>query len=318
MRSSIPCPPWTRRAWLRSAAAVLAAPFLSPRASRAVPQDEEEAEITAIRQRAEAAGLGDFEVGRTEHYLGVGNASASFRAEVLPACEGLAADYLKHFDAKKLPAERPPGRMTLVVLASPEDFGRYLGIAAPGEVRGVYDLDSNRLVFCDNRSNGGPLAARANSIALFHEATHQLTFNTGLLDRDGDVPLCVSEGLAMYGEVRRPDGRIKVGAVNRERLAVLADLASRGGSLVPLARLFVEDELLQPPDPGVHVALSQSWLLVKMFLNDRAACKRFGEYLEAIGPRRSSEDRLADVEAHLGNLEDLDRGLKRLTNRYLR
>ena len=50
-------------------------------------------------------------------------------------------------------------------------------------------------------------------ITLSHEATHQLTFNTGLLNRKGDVPMCIAEGLAVYGEIRSGPGRNEPGRI---------------------------------------------------------------------------------------------------------
>ncbi len=55
------------------------------------------------------------------------------------------------------------------------------------------------------RSNDGGRNAstRVNTFTLVHEAIHQLTYNTGLLDRQADVPVAISEGLATFGEHAR-------------------------------------------------------------------------------------------------------------------
>ena len=305
-----------RRHWLIAATASF--PILRRPIGWTTSDDPGDAEILEVTEQAKALGLQGFESSTTAHYLGIGNASAGFREQALRLVEGLAVDFLEHFQAKGFPVEPPPGRLTVVILKDSGDLGRYLEIEEIGPVRGVYDLDTNRLAICDNRDDGGPRAARANSVALYHEATHQLTYNTGLLNRDGDVPLCISEGLAMYGEVRRPDGRTEVGAVNRERLAVLETLAKSGGSLIPTARLLVEDDLMQPGDPAVHAALAQSWLLIATLFKSPASSGRFRAYLEAIRPRRTSGSRLEDARRHLGDLADVDRDLRRAANRYLR
>ena len=44
---------------------------------------------------------------------------------------------------------------------------------------------------------------RVNLLALVHETTHLLCFNTGLLSRKANVPAWVSEGLATYVEIWR-------------------------------------------------------------------------------------------------------------------
>ena len=111
------------------------------------------------------------------------------------------------FGARVSTSRLPEHRLTVVTLAGPDSYAAFLG-EDPGQVvGGHYDLDTNRLVIFDFRPDAANLAAdpeRVNTLTLIHEATHQLTFNTGLLNRLGDVPLCLSEGLAMYGEVWRP------------------------------------------------------------------------------------------------------------------
>ncbi len=53
---------------------------------------------------------------------------------------------------------------------------------------------------------------------LAHEATHQLCYNTGLLNPKGDTPAAIVEGLACYSEARRLRGRSEPGLLNSERL----------------------------------------------------------------------------------------------------
>lgn len=304
----------TRRRWLAAVAVALA----TARARGDDPADPiEAAQAEEVRKRAEALGIGPIESARTELYLGLGDAPEAFRATALELCGDLAEDYLKHFAEKGFAVERPRSRLVLVVLATPDELAKYVGLEPGGPVRGIYDLDTNRLVVCDNRGERNPLAERANSIALFHEATHQLTFNTGLLDRAGDVPLAISEGLAMYGEVRRPKGQTRVGATNREWLKVLAGLSRGGGDLIPLSRLLVEDDLLNDPQ-NVNVARAESWVLVHLLMTDRALLPKFRAYLDAIRPRRDATHRLEDVRDHLGDPEGLDRSLARHANQLLR
>ena len=69
--------------------------------------------------------------------------------------------------------------------------------------------------------------ALKNVRTLAHEATHQLTFNTGLLNPRGDVPVSIIEGLACYGETRRLRGRNEPGLLNSPRLDDLAHVQRR-------------------------------------------------------------------------------------------
>ena len=86
-----------------------------------------------------------------------------------------------------------------------------------------------------------------NLHALAHEATHQLTYNTGLLERHGDVAVCISEGLAMYGESRKPIGRTPPGRRNLVRLRDLGLIRSGLVPWIPLADLLANDQLSAGP-----------------------------------------------------------------------
>ena len=130
-------------------------------------------------------GLGEFGVSRNDVVPGHRRTrGASFRTTALRLLNGLARDYLTHFKSRGFAVEEPKGRMTLVVLADRREFAAYLETDPDGLVGGTYDPAANDLMFFDNRAEGGGLEAeKNNTLVLFHEATHQLTFNTGLLTR---------------------------------------------------------------------------------------------------------------------------------------
>ncbi|MEO6810073.1 MAG: DUF1570 domain-containing protein, partial [Isosphaeraceae bacterium] len=200
-------------------------------------------------------------------------------------------------------------RLTVVVLADARSFAAFTGEDEGSAVGGIYDIQTNRLVIFDNRSRGGTQGARANSVALFHEATHQLTYNTGLLDRRGDVPLCITEGLGMVGEVRRPRNLGKVGDRNVRRIEdVLVPTLRQGRPLIPLRTLF-EDDVFDDTSRQ-QLAYAQSWLLVDDLLRDAEMRPGFRSYLQTIQPRRDGHQRIRDVEATLGDLDVLDRKLR--------
>jgi hypothetical protein len=260
-------------------------------------------------------------VTRGELYLGVGDADEAFRATAIKLCEALARDFLKHFQDRHFAVQRPESRLLMVVLSGPAELAAFLGQNPGDDVRGIYDIDADWLVLCDNRAGpGGPKAERANTIALFHEATHQLCFHAGLLQRAGDVPLAVSEGLAAYGEVRSVNGRTPIGALNGPRRDVLRPLFDRAGRLLgtlfPLAGLLADDELLNQPATQQR-AYAQSWALVHMLMQpDNQA--RMRNYLEAIKPRRNTHARLDDAARHLGDLGELGEQLTRYVGKMFR
>lgn len=278
---------------------------------------KEQADIEALARKA---GLPPFRSSRTEHYFGIGDAPDAYREQALRIGKALATAFQKHFRGKGFDVALPTHRLTVVALAGPDSYAAYLGEDPGQAVGGHYDLDTNRLVIFDFRPGATNLAAdpeRVNTLTLIHEATHQLTFNTGLLDRPGDVPLCLSEGLAMYGELWRPAGRPPLGSINTPRLQALAQARDQAAAWIPIDRLLSDDEPLRA-EATRQQAYAQSWLWVHAMLTDRASIPRFRAYLDAIRPRREPEHRLDDAMRHLGNLERLDRTLQQAARRLIR
>jgi hypothetical protein len=265
---------------------------------KAVADDE----VARLQEMARKAGLAPFRAVDTAdypHYLGVGDAPERQIRGALEVCEALASSYQKHFTEKKFAVAFPGRKMTVVVLAGPKSYAAFLGEDPGAEVGGHYELDTNRLVTFDFQTS-----ARANTFTLVHEATHQLTFNTGLLDRDGDVPVCISEGLAMYAETWLKASP-KLGQVNQRRLKQLRE----GGNWFPLADLLARDALFD--DAATRSAADgESWLLVYYLLRNRDWTDKFRAYLDAIRPRRDAANRLADAEAHFGALSKLETKLR--------
>lgn len=284
--------------------------------------DDDERDRGEVEGRAKKVGLDAFRVTRTTHYLGLGNAPAKFRERALQICEGLARDYLEHFRKNGFAVERPARRLTVVMLADPRSFAAFVGEEPGRAVAGQFDLETNRLIIFDNRA--GDLAdlaraERANMVALVHEATHQLTYNTGLLRRAGDVPRCVSEGLAMYAEVRRPTGRSLPGQPNPRRVEALALARKQGVAWTPAVKLIVGDALLEGEagEEAQQGAYAQSWLLVYHLMKAPERIDGFRSFLKAIWRRDEPESRLDDARAHLGDLDRLDADLRRQADRLL-
>ena len=274
------------------------------------PKPAEDADVEAVRAKMRAAGLEPARVVDGDQYRVVGDPPEPFMEAALGLCDGLAADYTKHFEAHGFEPKAPDGRLTVVVLSGPRAFAAYLGEGPDAAVGGIYDLATNRLVMFDNRASDAesPLAERANTVTLVHEATHQLTFNTGLLDRGGDVPLAISEGLATYGETHRPGGRGRVGEVNAGRMAVLVAAAQQ--PWIATERLVVEDSLFEEAATQ-QLAYAQAWLLIDSLMDTKNGPEKLRSYLDAIRPRRDAAHRAEDARAAFGELDRLDRDLYR-------
>ncbi len=269
--------------------------------------------IDAIKAKARKAGMEPFDESETEHYRGVGDAPERFRKEALAICEAVAADYRKHFESKGFELTWPKDKLTVVILLGPKSYAMFEGGFVDEAIGGHFDLDANRLVMFDFRGTGAnpraPVAEQDNTLALVHETVHQLTFNTGVLDRKADVPLCVSEGLATYGETWRPRHKGDIGAVNLRRGRGL-ELGRRAGvGWIPLATLLADDKLLNE-EKTQQVAYAESWMFVHKMLKDPARLPKFRAYLAALREKSDPARRVEVARDHLGDLERLDKEIR--------
>jgi len=321
----------TRRGWLAAAVASCAGSAVRAHgADEAVAgkaqerEQDDDAEQQAIEALGVRARLRPFRSTRSTSYLAIGDAPAAFQAVTLRDCELVAADYFDHYRAKGFDVSRPVRRLTVVTLADDRSFAAFLGdpslVLKPSRLvtiatHGFYQPATNRLILFDHRALGPDLGARAgyeNLRVLAHEATHQLTFNTGLLRRGGDVPTSIMEGLARYGEVRKPAGRTPPGQINRMCLQDLAQ--TRRVPWISVATLFEDDGFVKGTAGAQAqlLAYAEAWLLVHYLMNDPARTIGFRHYLAAIRDRTEAEkdSRLADARQHLGDLDRLNRDLR--------
>jgi Protein of unknown function (DUF1570) len=282
-------------------------------------ESEEDQERRAIEAILAKAGLRSVGTTRSRHYLGVGDTSESFRSLTLLDCEAVAADYLDYYRTQGFKVAMPSGRLTVVILADESSLaafdGDYRSQKSPTEAKphlvatGRYEPRSNRLVVLDMHSVGSRRTGLENLHLLAHEATHQLTFNTGLLNRGGDVSHSIAEGLAQYGEIRKTSGRTAPGRLQLRNLGVLSAARRMGTPWYPSAQLLADDRpfVLGPFVRLQKLAYAQAWLLIDCLMTDRTRLEGFRAYLEAIRPRVDREHRLDDAERHLGDLDRLDR-----------
>jgi hypothetical protein len=210
----------------------------------------------------------------------------------------------------------------------------------PSSVTGLYHPATNRLVVYDYGTNRGFLADKergdrivrgipgglerqrvisvfsraaqthrndTNLATVMHEEAHQLSFNSGLLNRDGDVALWLAEGLACYCEPTQNGAWQGIGAANPQRAAALARVLGGGGKLIPLRELIGSDDWLRKATAvdGVLLGYAQSWALFRMLMEERPKALR--QYLALVYDRRTPDHRLADFAevfgADLGKFE---------------
>ncbi len=315
----------TRRRWIRRALPLLTVPGLARFATGQPPRrpalrPDEQKVLDAIETQARKVGLGGFEAHWTDHFLGVGNTSAGYRAEGLNLCEMIAHDFVSHFRERDFLVELPPRRMTVILLRDASDYAVF-SVSKPEKLEGGrYYVDTNRLVVFDFRPEPGDAAELAvdakllNTFTLVHETIHMLSYNTGLLSAAADLPLAISEGIAIYGELWTSRERRKgFGMVSRPRLEAINQAIAARVPRIPIAKLIADDRVFDDADL-VQLAYAESWLLVHMLLRQPAWLPRFRKYLAGMPKPGGKLDRKAYAESVLGPMDRLDRAVREYEN----
>jgi len=277
--------------------------------------EAEAEEIAKVEKQARDAGLGPLHNTRSPHFLAVGDAPESHQRQALAVCEALGEAFLVHFRGRGFTVDYPDRRLTVIALRDQDSYAALLANAPGKDVGGHYDLETNRLVIFDFRSQQAAIVAQAERVNLFtlvHETAHQLSFNTGILNRQVDLPVCVSEGLATYVELWRPGVKNAIGGVNRPRIEALRQAVD----WIQIGDLLADDTALEPKT--AQLAYAESWLLVHYLLRASSRQPRFRQYLAEVQGSNKPADRPRIAEKTLGPLAKLDHEVKDEARKYLR
>jgi hypothetical protein len=260
----------------------------------------------------------------SRHFIAYSNADEEFTAQRLNNCELIYELFFDHFRQKGFRVVPPPSKMMVAIFDSQAGFEAYVGQRLPAVVTGLYHTKTNRLVVYDYGQNrafvseqqtsrrqarrirndlerrryidtinrrAAEFRTEANIGTVMHEVAHQLSFNCGLLNHDGDVPFWVAEGLATYCEATDNGAWQGIGEPNGERVEVLGPLVRGKAKPIALRDLVSHDDWMKESRKALQ-AYAQSWALFKMLMEERPAQMR--TYLATIYPRRTPDRRLAD------------------------
>ena len=309
-------PDFSRRRWItRALAGMLGAGLTTllpdPRAAGA--DDPQEAkEIAAVQALARQTGLAKFTEKPSKRFIGLGDAKDDFCEPALAICESLTDAFLRDFRDRGFKLALPPHRLTVITLKDKASYATFNGEPAEEDDGGRYDLDSNRLIVFDFRSNKTELDAppqRVNLLALVHETVHLLCYNSGMLGLNHDVPDAISEGLATFCELWQTRRRGRIGTVNSPRLLALSNATDEGVPWIPIAQLLTDDTLFRKKETA-QLAYAESWLLNFYLLKRGSAMlPKFHAYLAKIPVRGNGPKRITVAEAALGSLEKLDKAI---------
>jgi hypothetical protein len=269
----------------------------------------------------------------TRHFTGISNSVESFSESRLRDCEMLYSTFCNHFRHKGFTVHDPDTKLMLAIFDSQAGFEAYLGQKVSPLVTGIYHKQSNRLVTYDYGTNDSYLASKrraetetrrnssdlerlsnlealsrkaqdvraaANVGTMMHETAHQLSFNCGLFNREGDVPLWAAEGLACYCECTVNGAWQGIGELNPERLAALAAMVREARKPIPLKDLVGSDDWLRSQTDKRRLLLgyAQSWALFRMLMEQQP--RALEKYLQSIYSRRTNDHRLEDFCAIFG------------------
>lgn len=271
-----------------------------------------------------------FEIYETAHYLICYDTTKAYAQWCGSLFERLHMAFTNYWSRRGFDLHEPQFPLVAVVFA---DVNAYRDFARPevGEaidkIIGYYSLRTNRMTMYDlsgmssarqpgdRRSTQKQIntilsrpSAEWTVATIIHEATHQIAFNTGLHTRYADIPLWVSEGIAVYFET--PDlsgsrGWRTVDVVNPIRQRVfLKYLETRPpGSLQSLIQ---DDERFRNPRTASE-AYAEAWALNYYLL--RRHRDEYLEYLQLLAEKQPLETtdpqkRMAEFRQCLG--EDLN------------
>ena len=140
---------------------------------------------------------------------------------------------------------------------------------------------------------------------IIHEATHQIAFNSGLQTRFADIPLWVSEGIAVYFEtpdLQSDKGWRTIGAVNSSRLSRFREyLPNRPAT--SLKSLISDDKRMRDRARALD-AYAEAWALNYYLIRQHP--KKYINYLQMLSEKKQlfwddPEIRLKEFQAAFGD-----------------
>jgi hypothetical protein len=268
-----------------------------------------------------------FKVHTTTHYVVIYNTTQAYAQWCGALYERLYKAFTNFWTRKGFKLHDPEFPLVAMVFADSASYRNYaqaeLGEAA-GSIIGYYSLQSNRVTMYDltgaeslrqggdqrgstaqiNRMLSRP-AAEPMVATIIHEATHQIAFNCGMQTRYADIPVWLSEGLAVYFET--PDlssgqGWRSIGAVNYSRLNAFRQNLPRR-EVGSLAGLLANDTRMREVRTAA-TAYAEAWALNYYLIRHKP--KQFTDYMKMLSEKGplvwdDEKTRLAEFKQFFGD-----------------
>ena len=270
-----------------------------------------------------------FEVHRTAHYVICHDTTRAYASWCGALLERLNRAFTNYWSRRGFELHEPDFPLVAIIFARRADYREYaaleVGEAASSTI-GYYNLRTNRITTYDLtgsdalRGTGGrsTSARQINALlsrpeagwlvaTVIHEATHQIAFNCGLHTRYADIPLWISEGIAVCFET--PDlstqrGWKAIDNVNPERQRAFRAYRRRRPA-DSLQTLISSDERFRDASAATD-AYAEAWALNYFLMRQRR--EDYHRYLQMLAEKQpldelGPQERYAEFVAVFG--EDL-------------
>ena len=285
-----------------------------------------------LKKRLKAEFPKEFRIVETARYIIVFDTTIAYATWCGELLEQLDTAFLDHWRKAGFELSEPEFPLVAVIFAERENFIRCtIGEVGPAvtQINAYYNQQSNRIVFYDLTGQEvyggvrGTTAKRireimsrpesAKSVSTFvHEAAHQISYNSGLLQRYGACPLWVSEGIAMlyetpdFNSVKAWSSDIKV---NQFRLNHFYRYFNDREPKEPMKQVVTSDEPFRlTSTDGLLDAYATAWAMMHFFSTKHGS--KLTEYMKIISAKKpfvpdDEKTRMQDFEGVFG--KDWDR-----------
>ena len=227
-----------------------------------------------------------YEVSGTAHYLVAHPAGQ--RDRWAQRFEQLYGTFVNYFTVRGFELTEPPFPLIGIVCRNHDDFVKYAkangGLVGKG-VMGYYSSTSNRILVFDVGKSGGQGRWELNDSVVLHEATHQVSFNTGICNRLSPPPLWVAEGLAMlfeapgvFDSTKYPTRTDRINRTRFDDYRQIIAVPSNEKLAEKLPRTLVVSDALFKASPSV--AYAESWAMTFYLIETRP--RLYASYLRLI------------------------------------
>lgn len=268
----------------------------------------------------------NYHLHQTKHFVIAYRTSASYAVWCGKLFESIYSGFHAYQSRRGFSLVKPEFPMTAVLFPNRQEFEEYAQreMSSSEGIAAYYNRNTNRIILYDfseeetyrsektrkTRTTAdieeilSRPGAASNVATVIHEATHQISFNSGLFLRSGPYPLWAVEGLAMFFEVpnaRSSQGWNYRGLRGKPNLKRLADLRQTLAvdNADPIREIVAEEKFHDNPLRSYAL----SWGLY-YYLQTKEP-EKLSEYLTEVAAKHpfavwSPEERVADFERVFG------------------